>query len=98
VDLAKARVRQMCLCWKLCVSSPVRAFQTLAEKSADAVAATSAVSFRTQDQTAPCARTVSSGDRQEFPRGGGGAFAPFLLQNFPKICMTVFTSLELSQG
>lgn len=46
-------VRTMCLCWKLWVSSPVSAFHTFAEKSAEAVAATSAVSFKTHDQTAP---------------------------------------------
>lgn len=53
-DFAKVTVRTMWLCWKLCVWSPVSAFQTFAEKSADAVAATSAVSFSTADHTAPC--------------------------------------------
>lgn len=58
VAVAKARVRQMCPCLKLCVSSPVRAFQTFAEKSADAVAATSADSLSTHDQTAPCKKLL----------------------------------------
>ena len=39
--------------WNWCSSSPVVAFQTRAVKSAEAVAAITAASLRTQDQTAP---------------------------------------------
>jgi hypothetical protein len=51
---AKQQQRTMWSCWKESFSVPVRASQTLAEKSADAVAARVAVGSRAQDQTAPC--------------------------------------------
>ena len=47
----------MCFSLNVCTWSPLRAFQTRAEKSAEAVAASIAGSFRMQDHTAPCRST-----------------------------------------
>jgi len=53
LPLAKAQQRTMWLCWKESFSVPLRASQTLAEKSADAVAARVAVGSSAHDHTAP---------------------------------------------
>lgn len=51
---AKQHVLTMCLCCRVAFSSPSRAFQILAEKSADAVAAKVAEASKAHDHTAPC--------------------------------------------
>jgi hypothetical protein len=49
----KQHVRTICLCCRVAFSSPVKASQILAEKSADPVAASVAVGSKAHDQTAP---------------------------------------------